>query len=110
MSEKPKITLTPEQVAAIVRCSKCRLRITRDPEGMPVALRADDGSLIGTVRSRLELVLCDVHVPALPSTPPPPRTCNRHDDCDAADAAGKAAGRFDADHCHDETCEDCFGS
>ena len=37
------------------------------------------------------------------------RTCNRHDDCDAANAAAKAKGRY-ADHCHDDDCEDCFGS
>jgi hypothetical protein len=53
------------------------------------------------------------------------RSCNRHDDCDAADAKAKA--RFDedrkkpyreqrenlcpyAEHCHDDCCEDCFGS
>lgn len=51
------------------------------------------------------------------------RSCNRHDDCDAADAIYKA--RHDeekakplgqrlsippyADHCHDSCCEDCFG-
>lgn len=39
-----------------------------------------------------------------------PRGCNRHYDCDAADAKAKAAGYFAADHCHDECCEDCFGS
>lgn len=59
------------------------------------------------------------------STPRPPqtaetkkRTCNRHDDCDAADAEVRAEGRKDrygmtltrADHCNDDCCEDCFGS
>lgn len=58
-----------------------------------------------------------------PNFPKPPktRTCNRHEDCDAADAKVKA--RYEAaslhekahlplraDHCDDETCEDCFGS
>jgi hypothetical protein len=38
-----------------------------------------------------------------------PRTCNRHDDCDAADAKARERGRY-ADHCHDDCCEDCFGS
>lgn len=37
------------------------------------------------------------------------RTCNRHDDCDTADAKAKADGRPRPDHCHDECCEDCFG-
>jgi hypothetical protein len=54
--------------------------------------------------------------PAQPVTEPPPpkeppkRTCNRHDDCDAADAKAKAAGQSFVDHCHDDCCEDCFGS
>lgn len=41
----------------------------------------------------------------------PKRACNRHDDCDAADAEAKALGYspFDIIHCHDECCEDCFG-
>lgn len=38
-------------------------------------------------------------------TVPVVRTCNRHLDCDAAEAKFR-----DVDHCHDETCEDCFGS
>lgn len=48
------------------------------------------------------------------------RQCNRHDDCDAADAKARAAAQaqglrpdhhlhFGADHCHDECCEECFG-
>jgi hypothetical protein len=40
-----------------------------------------------------------------------PRQCNRHFDCEEADRKAKAAGRFlYADHCHDDCCEDCFGS
>lgn len=41
----------------------------------------------------------------------PARTCNRHSDCDAAErrANEKAGHRVMVDHCHDETCEDCFG-
>lgn len=43
--------------------------------------------------------------------PKPLRTCNRHKDCDEADRAVAAKGRtLWADHCHDEDCEDCFGS
>lgn len=37
------------------------------------------------------------------------RACNRHADCDAADAKAAAAGRR-VDHCHDECCEECFGT
>jgi hypothetical protein len=49
------------------------------------------------------------------------RKCNRHEDCEAADAKAKA--KYDAasqkekidlhqraEHCDDETCEDCFGT
>lgn len=47
-----------------------------------------------------------------------PLTCNRHSDCDAADARAWRSGPRDyygrptftrADHCHDDCCEDCFG-
>jgi hypothetical protein len=48
-------------------------------------------------------------------------TCNRHDDCAKADAEAKQRAKdqqlpvdhyayYGADHCHDSTCEDCFGS
>jgi hypothetical protein len=39
-----------------------------------------------------------------------PLSCNRHDDCDEADAKAREEGRYFADHCHDDCCEDCFGS
>lgn len=35
----------------------------------------------------------------------PLRSCNRHVDCDKADAEAKARGKV-TDHC----CEDCFGN
>ena len=37
------------------------------------------------------------------------RSCNRHDDCDRADRECRARGLICAEHCHDETWEDCFG-
>lgn len=38
------------------------------------------------------------------------RTCNRHDDCDAADADARRLWKKPASyHCHIEDCEDCFG-
>jgi len=49
-------------------------------------------------------------LPAAAPAPPAKRTCNRHVDCDAADARAKAAGQHWADHCNDDCCEDCFGS
>jgi hypothetical protein len=42
-------------------------------------------------------------------TPPLRTSCNRHDNCDAADAEARARHGRAADHCHDECCEDCFG-
>jgi hypothetical protein len=39
-----------------------------------------------------------------------PRACNRHGDCDAADKRTQAATGRPAEHCHDECCEECFGS
>lgn len=39
-------------------------------------------------------------------------TCNRHDDCQAANKAYRAKHGRDPGfgfHCHDEDCEDCFG-
>lgn len=38
------------------------------------------------------------------------RTCNMHDDCDAADLAAVARGKLWASHCNDDCCEDCFGT
>jgi len=37
------------------------------------------------------------------------RSCNRHNDCDAADVKAREKGNYSASHCHDECCEDCFG-
>lgn len=45
----------------------------------------------------------------------PKRSCNRHDDCDAADKEVVERLRIEkwqinsSFHCHDECCEDCFG-
>lgn len=46
--------------------------------------------------------------------PPTKRKCNKHDDCDAADASAAARGvtqfgRPGAYHCSVDDCEDCFG-
>lgn len=41
--------------------------------------------------------------------PKPPRSCNRHSDCNKADEEAKKRGAWAASHCHDDTCEDCFG-
>ena len=55
-------------------------------------------------------------------TKTPKRSCNRHADCDAAEAEfrrlypkGKhldwnGVTVYVPDHCHDDECEDCFGS
>ena len=41
---------------------------------------------------------------------PPKRKCNKHDDCDAADAAAKTKGNKRPYHCTADDCEECFGS
>lgn len=40
---------------------------------------------------------------------PPARSCNRHKDCDEADRDTLLGHGRRADHCHEETCEDCYG-
>jgi len=49
---------------------------------------------------------------AVDSLAPEPRnTCNRHTDCREADEQARARGELGgATHCHNETCEDCFGT
>lgn len=47
---------------------------------------------------------------AVPAVPAAARSCNKHDDCAAADAAAEAAGKPRPYHCTDECCEECFGS
>lgn len=47
--------------------------------------------------------------PAPHFTPRQKRTCNRHADCDKADAESEAKRGRRAEHCHDDCCEDCFG-
>jgi hypothetical protein len=49
--------------------------------------------------------------PFATATPPKVVSCNKHTDCDAADARARAQGEErGAVHCHDDCCEDCFGS
>lgn len=80
-----------------------------------------------------QLVRVTQEIPTTPMAPlsapvdrgPEKKSCNRHSDCDAADA--KAKERFEAnrklpyskhldflqpyaEHCHDDCCEDCLGS
>lgn len=47
-------------------------------------------------------------------TPPQKRSCNRHDDCVAAEAKYSAehGGKLMSlsAHCYDDCCEDCFGT
>jgi hypothetical protein len=56
----------------------------------------------------------------MPPLPEPKRTCNRHDDCDAADAEYRAWKAAKGErvpkpreyvpnfHCHSDDCEECF--
>lgn len=45
-----------------------------------------------------------------PTSKPEKRTCNRHSDCDEADRLARERGARAASHCHDDCCEECFGS
>jgi len=36
--------------------------------------------------------------------------CNRHDDCCLADQKARESGLISANHCHDDCCEDCYGT
>lgn len=53
----------------------------------------------------------------VPAPPAAPRSCNRHADCDTAEAEAAKRGVPECygpgtarlDHCRDEGCEDCFG-
>ena len=38
------------------------------------------------------------------------KTCNKHDDCDAADERARGRGSKQAVHCWSEDCEECFGT
>lgn len=47
--------------------------------------------------------------PNLQAVPPSTRSCNRHQDCDEADADTTLGHGRKADHCDELYCEDCFG-
>jgi hypothetical protein len=91
------------------------------PEGWPFTVMIAVGSpgnealpqaLLDTVAALASLKAAVVN-PASPVQKPTPQrsrsTCNRHYDCDGADAEARARHGRAADHCHDECCEDCFG-
>jgi hypothetical protein len=60
-------------------------------------------------QEELEKLRSKTVTPAPPSSTSILRACNRHNDCDAADLRAKLVGVYSASHCHDDTCEDCFG-
>lgn len=45
----------------------------------------------------------------LAQKPPRKRSCNRHYDCDAAEAEARTCG-VRVGHCYDEGCDECFGN
>ncbi len=85
----------PDEIAAIGHLIRRRLS----------QHRADPSVATAEVAAELAAEV----VRALQYLDPKPRSCNMHSDCDAADAAAKICG-VRVDHCHDECCEDCFGS
>lgn len=73
----------------------------------------DDLRRVAVERPELTVVVRAVEAieaPPTVSVPPNVVSCNKHIDCDAADAAAQAKGERGAVHCHDDCCEDCFGS
>lgn len=69
------------------------------------ALMAAPIGTVDDVKARINATVAE----ALTHLDPKPRPCNRHDDCDAADAKARKSGLLGAEHCHDDCCEDCFG-
>lgn len=62
-------------------------------------------------KATINLMLNRPEPPAAAPATPTVVSCNKHTDCDAADTAAKARGEErGAVHCHDDCCEDCFGS
>lgn len=107
--------LHPEDRRIFMRQARAALAVVRAHDA---ATAAPVGACGCEGRSMAECVCsptCACHATAPASVPPAPvttpgeRTCNRHNDCDAADVRAKEAGRR-ASHCHNENCEDCFGS
>lgn len=63
-----------------------------EADDAPVAVDLLDGRIIAAVKV------------------PVGHSCNRHNDCDAADKKARDRGaHYGTDHCHDDECEDCFG-
>jgi hypothetical protein len=83
-----------DEVEAIDRL--IRVALVRTPDNQRAALKV---RIEEAVKSALKH--CDPE-------PPKPRSCNRHDDCDAWEKAHPNANPF-ISHCHDDECEDCFG-
>lgn len=50
-----------------------------------------------------------VEMPAVVPAKSERRSCNLHDDCNAADEEARMVGRQRPDHCGDDGCEECFG-
>jgi len=72
---------------------------SRDIGGMP----SSDGQAAGVIAKRAWMTA------EVPAGIPSPRRCNRHVDCDEADRDTLLGHGLEADHCHEEYCEDCYG-
>lgn len=79
-------------------------RAIRDLEGLPADFR------LARKLSEIQRMIADM-LP-IPPREPVRNSCNRHGDCEKAEAAFKEKnGRLPNlnFHCHDDECEDCFG-
>lgn len=108
----PHLTVVPEPLKA--ECNRHK-DCEKADAAMKLLMESDPAVFRPTEHFHCHDSACKVCLPTKV------RSCNRHKDCDAADAKVKA--KYDAatlhekahlpmraDHCDDETCEDCFGS
>lgn len=98
------------------QCCYFVLDLTCDPSAIPAikayaaACAAGDPALAAHLLLSVRGSAPPGPVDASPGPAPETRTCNRHVDCDAADAKAQAEGRPWAEHCRNESCDECFGS
>lgn len=104
----PKLTHTLNRGATLRRMGKSIEEIRTDGERQREQLRAEypefpEADLLLWRAVEVAEAAC---IAAAEADRAKVRTCNRHLDCDAADA-GSPGGL--AVHCYDDCCEDCFG-
>lgn len=77
---------------------------------VPDWLRPEIHSRVLSLSKEIEAARSKAYNLTMLVRPPPPNKCNLHDDCEQANQRAREKGRLGADHCHDDCCEDCFGT